>query len=297
MTTTSTFDVHMAQIAAGEPLSADDIRALAASPDVLAVGMLADALRRRRHGDRATFLRVALVPLADVGAITIEPAAREVRLTGVADTLAAAVAAVSALRAAAGDRLVSAFSWRDIVRLADTANVGVVLAELRRAGLDALAEIPLDGEGAASDALAHVVDAGLSPLRLTIDKAEAAARVALLLDAARLRDRCAGIVALNPLPMTLNTFRPTTGYEDVKMVAIARLAAANIPTIQVDWQRYGPKLAQVALTFGADDIDGILPSDAAPEGRRRAPLEEIRRNIQAAGFTPVERDGRFSVIG
>ena len=89
--------------------------------------------------------------------------------------------------------------------------------------------------------------------------------------------------------MTLSTFRPTTGYEDVKMVAIARLAAPNIPSIQVDWRRYGPKLAQVALTFGADDIDGVSPSDEAPEGRRRAPLEEIRRNIEAAGFEPVER--------
>ena len=60
----------------------------------------------------------------------------------------------------------------------------------------------------------------------------------------------------------------------------------------MDWQRYGPKLAQVALTFGADDLDNVSPVDDAPEGRRRAPLEEVRRNIEAAGFTPVERDGR-----
>ena len=60
------------------------------------------------------------------------------------------------------------------------------------------------------------------------------------------------------------TFRPTTGYEDVKMVALARLAAPNVPSIQVDWRRYGPKLAQVALTFGADDVDGVSPSDDAP---------------------------------
>ena len=50
----------------------------------------------------------------------------------------------------------------------------------------------------------------------------------------------------------------------------------------------------MALTFGADDIDGVSASDEAPEGRRRAPLEEIRRNIEAAGFEPVERDGRFA---
>jgi aminodeoxyfutalosine synthase len=298
MTTTSTFDIQMAQVAAGEPLPADDIKALAASPDVLATGMLADALRRRLHGDRATFSRVAFIRSEDAGAITtIEPAAREVRLIGAADTLAAAVASVGSLRAAAGDRLVSAFSWRDVMRLAGGTGAGAVLAELRRAGLDALAELPLDALDDAALALQHVVDAGLLPLRLTIDKAEAAARVDLLLAAARLRDRFSGIVAINPLPMTLNTFRPTTGYDDVKMVAIARLAAANVPSVQVDWQRYGPKLAQVALTFGADDIDGVSPSDAAPEGRRRAPLEEIRRNIQAAGLTPAERDGRFAIVG
>ena len=82
----------------------------------------------------------------------------------------------------------------------------------------------------------------------------------------------------------------------MKAVAIARLAAPNIPTIQVDWFRYGPKLAQVALTFGADDLDSVSAADDAPEGRRRAPLEEVRRNVEAAGLLPAERDGRFNVV-
>ena len=60
----------------------------------------------------------------------------------------------------------------------------------------------------------------------------------------------------------------------------------------MDWRRYGPKLAQVALTFGADDIDGISPLDDAPEGRRRAPRVEIDRNIQVAGFAPVPSGAR-----
>ena len=70
----------------------------------------------------------------------------------------------------------------------------------------------------------------------------------------------------------------------------------NIPSIQVDWALYGPKLAQVALTVGADDIDAVSAQDDTGEGRRRAPLEEIRRNIRAAGFGPVERNGRFDVL-
>ena len=60
----------------------------------------------------------------------------------------------------------------------------------------------------------------------------------------------------------------------MKAVALARLAAPNVPSIQIDWLRYGPKLAQVALTFGADDLDNVTASDEAPDGRRRAPLEE-----------------------
>jgi aminodeoxyfutalosine synthase len=99
-----------------------------------------------------------------------------------------------------------------------------------------------------------------------------------------------------PLPRTLNPAVPTTGYEDVKRIALARLVVDNVPSIQVDWSLYGPKLAQVALTVGADDVDGVSPEDDMGEGRRRAPLEEIRRNIVAAGQDPVERNGRFDLV-
>ncbi len=101
---------------------------------------------------------------------------------------------------------------------------------------------------------------------------------------------------LNPLPAAVAPMRPTTGYDDVKAVAMARLAAPSIPVIQVDWLRYGPKLAQVALTFGADDLDSVTSSEEAPDGQRRAPIQDVRRNIEAAGFSPVERDGRFNQV-
>ena len=170
------------------------------------------------------------------------------------------------------------------------------LGELRGKGLDALGEIPMDCVGDLDAAVEQLTGAGYQHVRLTIEKTPAAERPALLLRAAELQDRYSAIHAINPLPSSLQAFRPTTGYEDVKMVAIARLAAPNVPTIQVDWRRYGPKLAQVALTFGADDLDGVSASDEAPDGRRRAPLEEVRRNIEAAGFSPAERDGRFNVV-
>jgi aminodeoxyfutalosine synthase len=93
----------------------------------------------------------------------------------------------------------------------------------------------------------------------------------------------------------MNPAVPTTGFDDVKRVALARLFLEDVPSIQVDWSLYGPKLAQVALTVGANDVDAVSPLDDSAEGRRRAPLEEIRRNIRAAGLDPVERDGRFDL--
>ena len=81
----------------------------------------------------------------------------------------------------------------------------------------------------------------------------------------------------------------------MKTVALARILL-DVPHVQVDWALHGPKLAQVALTFGADDVDRVSPVDDVAEGRRRAPLEEIRRNIRAASLDPVERDGRFETV-
>jgi aminodeoxyfutalosine synthase len=295
MTISSTFDRFMDTVNAGHRLSAADITELASTPDILQLGMLADALRRRLHGTQVTYLRVVSCAFDQSFTEAVPLSAREVRITGAPPTLAVALSAVESARAVAGERAVSGFSWLDIERLAE-GRIGHALAELRAKGLDGLAELPMDRVSDIDAAVEHMTSAGYQHLRLTIEKVAAAERPALLLRASELQDRYAVIHAINPLPASLQTFRPTTGYEDVKMVAIARLAAPNIPTIQVDWGRYGPKLAQVALTFGADDLDDVSPSDEAPDGRRRAPLEEARRNIEAAGFSPAERDGRFQIV-
>jgi aminodeoxyfutalosine synthase len=295
--TTSTFDQQMDVIAGGGRLAAAEIRELAATPDILALGMLGDALRRRLHGSRTTYLRVASVPFEASFAAAVPPAAQEVRLTGVPGTLAIAASAVGSARAVAGTRTVSGFTWSALESLAagEGGRIAAVLTTLRGAGLDAVAELPLDTADV-EPAIEQLRHAGFERIRLTVDTLRAAERTDVLLRAAVLQERFNCIQSINPLPLVLGTFRPTTGYEDVKMVAIARLAAPAIPSVQVDWQRYGPKLAQVALTFGADDIDGVSPSDEAPEGRRRAPHEEIRRNIEAAGFEPVERTGAFTAV-
>jgi 2-iminoacetate synthase ThiH len=57
---------------------------------------------------------------------------------------------------------------------------------------------------------------------------------------------------------------------------------------------YGPKLAQVAIAYGADDIDGVAAVDTLQLGHRRSPREDIERQIRAAGAAPMERDGRYA---
>ena len=299
MTTSSSFDLLLERVSAGERLGADDLAQLASTPDILQLGMLADTVRRALHGTRVTYLRVALCPYDKPFTDAVPLAAREVRVTGKPGSLDVAVTAIETARAVAGERTVSAFSWMDIETIATAASerAANVLARLRSAGLDAVAEVPLDRIGNHAEVIDAMVSAGYQEIRLTIEKAPADVRAKLFIGAAALQEKCACIRSIRPLPSLLDTMRPTTGYDDVKSVAITRLAAPNIPTVQVDWLRYGPKLAQVALTFGADDVDSVSASDEAPDGRRRAPLEEVRRNIKAAGLEPAERDGRFALIG
>ena len=298
MSTASIFDDLMARVTAGERLPSPEMAELAAAPDILPLGMLADAARRKLYGTRVTYLRVTSRALDASLADTIPAAAREVRITGTPGTLGDAVRAVESAKAVASDRAVSAFSWDDIDRVASAAGTPVsrALDMLHGAGLDALVDVTLQSAATAASVVGSLVDAGFRQLRLTIDKAPAAGRMALVERAADLQDQYGCIQAISPLSALLDAFRQTTGYADVKAVAMTRLAAPNIPTIQVDWLRYGPKLAQVALTFGADDLDSVSAVDEAPDGRRRAPLEELRRNIEAAGFSPVERDGRFNLL-
>jgi aminodeoxyfutalosine synthase len=297
MSTLPTFDLLSERVTAGERLSDAELTELAAAPDILLTGMLADSARQRLRGSTVTYLRVASHTV-DQDPVAAPDAARELRVSGEAASLDQALAAVNQLRHIAGDRTIAGFSWGDVTRFVqDTGKTtAAVLSSLRAAGLDAILQVPLDMVGDPEPVLDALTTAGFSRLRLTIERAPAAERTALLLRAATLQDRYGCIQTLNPLPTWLQPFRPTTGYDDVRAVALARLAAPGIPMIQVDWVRYGPKLAQVALTFGADDLDSVPATDDAPDGRRRAPIEELRRNIVAAGLSPAERDGRFNTV-
>ena len=132
---TTTFDRQMERLAAGERLPAGEIQALAATPDVLPLGMLADTLRRRLHGARATYLRVSSCPFDQSFTDAVLPAAQEICITGTPESLVVAVTALETARRVAGDRTVSGFSWADIDRLAAGRDVTGVLEALRSAGL------------------------------------------------------------------------------------------------------------------------------------------------------------------
>jgi aminodeoxyfutalosine synthase len=168
-----------------------------------------------------------------------------------------------------------------------------LLEQLHDAGLDLVAEAPFDRLQDPRRSIEEVNISGLALARLTIDRLPSADALPLLQRVADLQRTVAVVRAFAPLPRRVNPALPTTGYDDVKRVALARLVVDNVPSIQVDWSLYGPKLAQVALTVGADDVDAVSASDESPDGPRRSALEEIRRNIKAAGFEPVERNARF----
>jgi CofH/MqnC C-terminal region len=276
-------------------VSETEISALAASHDIISIGMEADALRREKHGNRTTFVRVALVDAAPGAPLDWPIAAGEVRIVGVPAASPAAVARVAEVVERAKGTPVSAFSLADLEQLAmrEQVTLRAILEDLRAAGLDLVAEAPFDELQDPRRSIEEVNIAGLALARLTVRKLPSADTLSWMKQIADLQHTVAVIRAFAPLPRQVNPAVPTTGFDDVKRVALARLAAPNIPSIQVDWTLYGPKLAQVALTVGADDVDAVSPEDDMGQGRRRAPLEEILRNIRAAGQEPVQRNGRF----
>jgi aminodeoxyfutalosine synthase len=217
--------------------------------------------------------------------------AGEVRIFHTPTTLDAAIGIVEKARDIAVGVPLTAFCLFELGKLPE--GLPVVLSALRKAGLETITQAPIDKLVDPERALEALADAGLKLARLTVNDTPERDWTTVCREVAALQTRLRTIRAFAPLARTIDDTQPTTGYEDVRRIAISRLLADNVDTIQVDWALYGPKLAQVALTFGADDIDSVAAADDETKGHRRSPVEEIRRSIQAAGFEPVERDGNF----
>jgi aminodeoxyfutalosine synthase len=108
-------------------------------------------------------------------------------------------------------------------------------------------------------------------------------------------------LAFHPDNTPLQHLPRTTGLMDIKQIAIGRLVLDNFAHIKAYWQMLTPKIAQIALRFGADDLDGTVIEEkiyhdagaTTPQGMQRRELERL---IREAGRVPVERDTLYRAV-
>lgn len=108
-------------------------------------------------------------------------------------------------------------------------------------------------------------------------------------------------LAFHPQNTKYDELPRTSGVMDLKMIAISRLMLDNFPHIKAFWIMIGEKIAQLALSFGADDMDGTVVEEkithaAGAETSERIAKERIERLITEAGRTPVERDTVYNLV-
>lgn len=132
-------------------------------------------------------------------------------------------------------------------------------------------------------------------------------RVDHLLRLRELQDETGGFMSLIPLRFhPENTplghlARPRSGMEDLKAIAVGRLMLDNFAHVKVFWIMFGLKLAQVALSFGADDFDGTVVEEkithrAGAETPEGLTVADIRRLVEETGTVPVERDTLYGEV-
>src|ERR671911_2573833 len=93
----------------------------------------------------------------------------------------------------------------------------------------------------------------------------------------------------------------TTGYEDLKNIAVGRLFLDNIPHVKTHWPMVTPFLSQVALSFGCDDVEGTVVyeriyHEAGAQTQMHMPYMDLVMLIRGAGRRPVERDSLYQSV-
>jgi aminodeoxyfutalosine synthase len=93
----------------------------------------------------------------------------------------------------------------------------------------------------------------------------------------------------------------TTGYQDLKNIAVARLFLDNVPHVKTHWPMVTPFLSQIALSFGCDDVEGTVVyeriyHEAGARTEMHMPYFELVRLIRGAGKRPVERDSLYKPV-
>ncbi len=347
------------KVDAGVRLELDDGVRLFESPDLLAIGWLANRERERRHGPRAffnhnirleatnvcvascLFCAFARLQPGDDGAytMTLEQAWDKLRVR--ADQPLTEVHVVNGLhpdlpwdyylemlrgfKRIKPDIHLKCFTAVEIAFFADLYGKTdeQVLRELMEAGLDSLpgggAEVfaervrrkichdKCDGtRWLEIHRTAHRLGLRTNVTMLYGHIETHAERVDHMLRARALQDDTGGFQAFIPLAFHPDNNRmeklPAPSAADTLRVhAVARLMLDNIPHVKAFWIATGVEVAQTALWFGVDDLDGTVQEEriyhmaGAPTPEAMTPAE-ISRLIRAAGRTPVERDTLYNVV-
>ena len=131
-------------------------------------------------------------------------------------------------------------------------------------------------------------------------------RVDHLLRLRALQDETGGLQAFIPLSFHpdgngMKNLPAPTAFDELRTLAVSRLMLDNVPHIKAYWVSLTPKIAQIGLSFGADDLDGTIVHETiyhaagstSPQGLR---YDELVRLIREAGRTPIERDTLYNVV-
>jgi aminodeoxyfutalosine synthase len=108
-------------------------------------------------------------------------------------------------------------------------------------------------------------------------------------------------LAFHPENTKLSHLPKASVLMDLRTMAVSRLMLDNFPHIKAYWVMLGIKTAQLALSFGADDIDGTVVHekiyhDAGSDSPQEITVAELRRLIEEAGRIPVERDTLYHEV-
>ena len=274
------------KVLANARLDAGDVAALYGSKDILALGWLANYVRERRHGNATRFNVDSIV------------AAQADESLVVGDDLDRIYRAIEAAKKSSPQARVSALT---VEELAARENAGEVIKNLRQAGADGLighsAELFLPAlrkrlwhQNGTAEQRAEVrrrsLAAGLKvPLYIIQRNATSEQQAAELLSFREDAGDSFAALSFDPDATTSLHLPMTTGMQEMKQIAIARLALDNIAHIRAYWQMLGGKLIQIALRFGASDLDGtsLDPNENVEERKR-----ELAREITVAGREPQE---------
>ncbi|MBI4596627.1 MAG: aminofutalosine synthase MqnE [Candidatus Tectomicrobia bacterium] len=221
---------------------------------------------------------------------------------------------------------IQAFTVVELVHMAEiySHSLEETLLELKKAGLGSI-------PGGGAEVFSSRIRSELCPEKLSpegwINASKTAHRVGLLTNATMLyghienyeervahfislreaQDETGGFITFIPLAFHphnthLEHLHGTSGFDDLKMVAVARLMLDNFPHIKSFWIMIGPKMAQLALSFGADDMDGTVIEEkithmAGAQTAQSLPRDELVRLIREAGREPAERDTLYNRVG